>query len=147
MTRPSNTSDPETAAADAAAAARTPDTRMGRYDWEKARGPIAVGALHSSSTWSGSRRTTHPRACSASTVRHAPPRRPRTRARTAALARAAENQRRKADAPTSPPVPLRLSPQQFVASAADLLDGLLAQCHALRRDHSQSPAVPVPPAR
>ncbi|WP_145502694.1 hypothetical protein [Streptomyces sp. CFMR 7] len=65
----------------------------------------------------------------------------------AALARAAENQRRRADAPTSPPVLLRPTPQQFVASAADLLDGLLAQCHALRRDHSQPPAVPVPPAR
>ncbi|MFD8117921.1 hypothetical protein [Streptomyces microflavus] len=66
---------------------------------------------------------------------------------TAALARAVENQRRRADAPTSPPVVLRPTPQQFVASAADLLDGLLAQCHALLRDHSQPPAVPVPLAR
>lgn len=66
---------------------------------------------------------------------------------TAALVRAVENQRRRADAPTSPPVVLRPTPQQFVASAADLLDGLLAQCHALRRDHSQPPDVPEPPAR
>ncbi|MFJ8978749.1 hypothetical protein [Streptomyces sp. NPDC102282] len=56
---------------------------------------------------------------------------------TAALARVVENQRRRADAPTSPPVLIRPTPQQFIASAADLLDGLLALCHALRRDHSR----------
>ncbi|MEV3950104.1 hypothetical protein AB0K57_20970 [Streptomyces halstedii] len=66
---------------------------------------------------------------------------------TASLARAVENQRRRADAPTSPPALLPPTPQQFVASAGDLLDGLLALCHALRRDHFQPPAVPVPPAR
>ncbi|MFI0119819.1 hypothetical protein [Streptomyces globisporus] len=42
MTRPPNTPNPETTVAGAAAAARTPDTRIGRYDWEKARGPIAA---------------------------------------------------------------------------------------------------------
>ncbi|HBF85279.1 MAG TPA: hypothetical protein DD420_36740 [Streptomyces sp.] len=67
---------------------------------------------------------------------------------TAALTRAIENQQRRADAATSPPVLLRPTPQQFVASAADLLDGLLALCDALRRDHSQPPAAPAPaPAR
>ncbi|MFF5556965.1 hypothetical protein RI578_09920 [Streptomyces sp. BB1-1-1] len=67
---------------------------------------------------------------------------------TAALARAVENQRRRAYAATSPPVLLRPTPQQFVASAADLLDGLLTLCRPLRRDHSQPPAalVPAPPA-
>ncbi|HEY9327339.1 MAG TPA: hypothetical protein VIS09_03695 [Streptomyces sp.] len=64
---------------------------------------------------------------------------------TAALTRAIENQQRRTGAATSPPVLLRPTPQQFVASAADLLDGLLAAlCDALRRDHSQPPAAPAP---
>ncbi|MFD4177253.1 hypothetical protein [Streptomyces anulatus] len=61
--------------------------------------------------------------------------------------RTVENQRRRAAAPTSPPAPPRPTPQQFVASAADLFDDLVALCHSLRRDHSQPPAVPVPSAR
>ncbi|WP_326731786.1 hypothetical protein [Streptomyces phaeochromogenes] len=66
---------------------------------------------------------------------------------TAALARAVENQQRRAASATSPPVLIRPTPQQFVASAVDLLDGLLSLCHAHRRDHSQPPAAPAPPAR
>ncbi|MFJ9085745.1 hypothetical protein ACIRL3_25320 [Streptomyces sp. NPDC102384] len=61
---------------------------------------------------------------------------------TAALSRAVENQQRRAGATTSPPVLLRPTPQQFVTSAADLLDA----CHAPRRDHSPQPTAPVPPA-
>lgn len=52
---------------------------------------------------------------------------------TAALSRAVENESRRRNATTSPPVLLRPTPQQFIASAADLLNGL--------------PAAPVPPAR
>ncbi|MFF3640349.1 hypothetical protein [Streptomyces sp. NPDC002564] len=52
---------------------------------------------------------------------------------TAALSRAVENESRRRNATTSPPVLLRPTPQQFIASAADLLNGL--------------PAVPAPPTR
>ncbi|GAA2647543.1 hypothetical protein [Streptomyces lunalinharesii] len=62
---------------------------------------------------------------------------------TAALARAVENERRRRDATTSPPVLLRPTPQQFVTSAADLLDGLLSS----HRELPRLSAAPVPSAR
>ncbi|WP_420036005.1 hypothetical protein ACN2WE_30705 [Streptomyces sp. cg28] len=52
---------------------------------------------------------------------------------TAALSRAVENECRRRNATTSPPVLLRPTPQQFIDFALDLLDGL--------------PAAPVAPAR
>ncbi|MFD4257605.1 hypothetical protein ACFWR9_08230 [Streptomyces sp. NPDC058534] len=62
---------------------------------------------------------------------------------TAALARAVENECRRRDATTTPPVLLRPTPQQFVTSAADLLDGLLSQ----PREQPRQSAAPMPPAR
>lgn len=62
---------------------------------------------------------------------------------TAALARAIENERRRRSATTSPPVLLRPTPQQFVTSAADLLDGLLSP----QWEQPRPSATPVPPAR
>ncbi|MFG3154037.1 hypothetical protein ACGF7W_18575 [Streptomyces sp. NPDC048219] len=62
---------------------------------------------------------------------------------TAALARAVENERRRQDAATSPPVLLRPTPQQFVTSAADLLDGLLSP----PPEQPRPTDAPVPPAR
>ncbi|MEV8125390.1 hypothetical protein AB0P07_15010 [Streptomyces sp. NPDC085944] len=62
---------------------------------------------------------------------------------TAALARAVENERRRRDATTSPPVLLRPTPQQFAASAADLLDGLLPA----PPEQPRPTDAPVPPAR
>ncbi|MEU9069024.1 hypothetical protein AB0D60_19320 [Streptomyces sp. NPDC048306] len=62
---------------------------------------------------------------------------------TAALARAVENERRRRDATTSPPVLLRPTPQQLVASAANLLDGLLSPL----REQPRPTDAPAPPAR
>ncbi|MER5440845.1 hypothetical protein [Streptomyces sp. NPDC002790] len=61
---------------------------------------------------------------------------------TAALARAVENECRRRDATTSPPVLLRPTPQQFITSAADLLDGLPSP----PRDQLRPSAAPMPPA-
>ncbi|MFE4212165.1 hypothetical protein [Streptomyces sp. NPDC056844] len=58
---------------------------------------------------------------------------------TAALARTVENQRRFADAPSGPVVVLGPSPQQFIASATDLLDRIPALCHAIHRDRLMPP--------
>ncbi|MER5440113.1 hypothetical protein [Streptomyces sp. NPDC002790] len=61
---------------------------------------------------------------------------------TTALSRAVENECRRRDATTSPPVFLRPTPQQFITSAADLLDGLPPP-----RERPRPSAAPVPPAR
>ncbi|MEV5484013.1 MULTISPECIES: hypothetical protein [Streptomyces] len=58
---------------------------------------------------------------------------------TAALARAVENQRRRADAASKPVVLIGPSPQQFVESAADLLDRIPALYHAIPRDQLMPP--------
>ncbi|WP_367435036.1 hypothetical protein [Streptomyces celluloflavus] len=50
---------------------------------------------------------------------------------TAALARAVENQRRCAGTASGPVVLIGPSPQQFIESAADLLDRIPALCHAI----------------
>ncbi|MEU9155123.1 hypothetical protein AB0D59_32330 [Streptomyces sp. NPDC048417] len=51
----------------------------------------------------------------------------------AALARSVENQRR-ADTTSGRVVLIGPTPQQFIASAADLLDHIPALCHAMSRD-------------
>lgn len=54
MTRPTTAPSPEAAAPGVVddAPARSPDTRLGRYDWEKARGPItAFGESKALSSW------------------------------------------------------------------------------------------------
>ncbi|MEU9413007.1 hypothetical protein AB0E08_45920 [Streptomyces sp. NPDC048281] len=51
----------------------------------------------------------------------------------AALARSLENQRR-ADTASGRLVLIGPTPQQFIASAADLLDHILALCHVMSRD-------------
>jgi hypothetical protein len=61
---------------------------------------------------------------------------------TAALARATENQRRCADAASGPVVLIDPSPQQFIASAADLLDRIPALYHAIHRDRLVPPNPP-----
>ncbi|MGW5868230.1 hypothetical protein ACWFRJ_39495 [Streptomyces sp. NPDC055239] len=53
---------------------------------------------------------------------------------TAALARAVENRRRQADAAPGRAVLIGPSPQQFIASATDLLDHVPALYRATRRD-------------
>ncbi|MER5793297.1 hypothetical protein [Streptomyces sp. NPDC001980] len=58
---------------------------------------------------------------------------------TAALARGVENQRRQADATSGRVVLIGPTPQQLIASAADLLDHIPALCHALTRDRPESP--------
>ncbi|MFE2511911.1 hypothetical protein ACFXC9_26155 [Streptomyces naganishii] len=60
---------------------------------------------------------------------------------TAALARAVENQRRRANATTGPAVLIRPSPQQFIESTTDLLDRIPALHHAIHRDRL------IPPSR
>ncbi|MGX1115923.1 hypothetical protein RKD37_001286 [Streptomyces ambofaciens] len=58
---------------------------------------------------------------------------------TAALARAVENQRRQAAATSRRVVLIGPTPQQFIESAADLLDRIPALCDAVSRDRPQSP--------
>ena len=58
---------------------------------------------------------------------------------TAALARGVENQRRQADATSGRVVLIGPTPQQFIESAADLLDRIPALCHAISRDRPESP--------
>ncbi|WP_455355303.1 hypothetical protein [Streptomyces sp. SYSU K217416] len=62
---------------------------------------------------------------------------------TAALARTAENQRRRHEALPKPAILIGPSPRQFIESAIDLLDGLLALCHAIRRDRLLPPHPPA----
>lgn len=59
----------------------------------------------------------------------------------AALARGVENQRRQADAVSRRVVLVGPTPQQFIESAVDLLDRILALCHAISRER------PIPPSR
>ncbi|WP_434595816.1 hypothetical protein [Streptomyces sp. A5-4] len=63
---------------------------------------------------------------------------------TAALARAVENQRRCAGAASGPVVVIGPSPQQFIASAADLLDRIPALFHAIHRDGLLPANLPTP---
>ncbi|MFG2430286.1 hypothetical protein [Streptomyces sp. NPDC048590] len=58
---------------------------------------------------------------------------------TAALARAVENQRRCAAASSGPVVVLGPSPQQLIASAADILGRIPALCHAIHREQLVPP--------
>ncbi|MFE0904947.1 hypothetical protein ACFW3Y_17095 [Streptomyces rochei] len=58
---------------------------------------------------------------------------------TAALARAVENQRRQAAATSRRVVLIGPTPQQFIESAADLLDRIPALCDAVSRDRPESP--------
>ncbi|MFK4547197.1 multidrug efflux pump subunit AcrA (membrane-fusion protein) [Streptomyces tendae] len=58
---------------------------------------------------------------------------------TAALARVVENQRRQAAATSRRVVLIGPAPQQFIESAADLLDRIPALCDAVSRDRPQSP--------
>lgn len=57
----------------------------------------------------------------------------------AALARAVENRRRRADAVSQPVVLIGPSPQQFIESATDLLDRIPALYHAIHRDQLMPP--------
>lgn len=57
----------------------------------------------------------------------------------AALARGVENQRRQAAATSLRVVLIGPTPQQFIESAADLLDRILALCDAVSRDRPESP--------
>lgn len=59
----------------------------------------------------------------------------------AALARAVENRRRRADAVSPRVVLIGPSPQQFIESATDLLDRIPALYHAIHRDQ----LLPPPP--
>ncbi|MER7720709.1 hypothetical protein ABTX99_27810 [Streptomyces flaveolus] len=58
---------------------------------------------------------------------------------TTALARAVENQRRQAAATSRRVVLIGPTPQQFIESAADLLDRIPALCDAISRDRPESP--------
>ncbi|WP_333744660.1 MULTISPECIES: hypothetical protein [Streptomyces] len=58
---------------------------------------------------------------------------------TAALAHTVENQRRQAAAPSRRVVLIGPTPQQFIESAADLLDRIPALCTAISRNRPQSP--------
>ncbi len=58
---------------------------------------------------------------------------------TAALTRAVENQRRCAGAASGPVVLIGPSPQQFIASAADLLDRIPALYYAIHRERLVPP--------
>ncbi|MGW9356386.1 hypothetical protein [Streptomyces diastaticus] len=58
---------------------------------------------------------------------------------TAALARAMENQHRQAAATSRRVVLIGPTPQQFIESAADLLDRIPALCDAVSRDRPESP--------
>ncbi|WP_239472025.1 hypothetical protein [Streptomyces sp. NEAU-S7GS2] len=62
---------------------------------------------------------------------------------TAALARAVENQHRRADATSKPVVLIGPSPQQFIESATDLLDRIPALYHAIHRDRLVPPNPPT----
>ncbi|MFF4962326.1 hypothetical protein [Streptomyces sp. NPDC001222] len=62
---------------------------------------------------------------------------------TAALARAVENQRLRVDGASEPVVLIGPSPQQFIESAADLLDRVPALYHAIHRDELMPPR-PLP---
>ncbi|MEU5951465.1 hypothetical protein [Streptomyces sp. NPDC047525] len=57
----------------------------------------------------------------------------------AAVARAVENQRRRADAAPGRAVLIGPSPQQFIESATDLLDRIPALHHAIHRDRLLTP--------
>ncbi|MFD3580862.1 hypothetical protein [Streptomyces sp. NPDC058683] len=59
---------------------------------------------------------------------------------TAALARAMENRRRQAETASGRVVLVGPSPQQFIASATDLLDRIPALCHAIHRDRLIPPS-------
>ncbi|WP_434597406.1 hypothetical protein [Streptomyces sp. A5-4] len=61
----------------------------------------------------------------------------------AALARTVENQRRCAGAASGPVVLIGPSPQQFIESAADLLDCIPAHYHAIYRDGLLPPNLPT----
>ncbi|WP_148587958.1 hypothetical protein [Streptomyces sp. WAC01526] len=58
----------------------------------------------------------------------------------AALARAVENRRRRADAVSERVVLVGPSPQQFIESATDLLDRIPALYHAIHRDRLVPPS-------
>ncbi|WP_186778996.1 hypothetical protein [Streptomyces salinarius] len=58
---------------------------------------------------------------------------------TAALARALENQRRQAAVTSRRVVLIGPTPQQFIESAADLLDRIPALCDAVSRDRPEFP--------
>lgn len=58
---------------------------------------------------------------------------------TAALARGVENQRRQAAATSRRVVLIGPTPQQFIESAADLLDRIPALCDAVSRGRPESP--------
>lgn len=58
---------------------------------------------------------------------------------TAAVARAVENQRRRADAAPGRAVLIGPPPQQFIESATDLLDRIPALHHAIHRDRLITP--------
>ncbi|MFI0711353.1 hypothetical protein ACH4SK_11965 [Streptomyces inhibens] len=58
----------------------------------------------------------------------------------AALARAVENRRRRADAVSGQVVLIGPSPQQFIESATDLLDRIPALYHAIHRDRLAPPS-------
>ncbi|MFD6434352.1 hypothetical protein [Streptomyces venezuelae] len=57
----------------------------------------------------------------------------------AALARGVENQRRQAHAASGPVVLLGPTPQQFIESAADLLDDIPALCQAISHHRPEAP--------
>lgn len=57
---------------------------------------------------------------------------------TAALARAVENQRRQAAAASRRIVLIGPTPQQYIESAADLLDRIPALCHAVSHDRPEA---------
>ncbi|MFJ7969477.1 hypothetical protein [Streptomyces sp. NPDC096324] len=61
----------------------------------------------------------------------------------AALARAVENQRRRAHAASARIVLIGPSPRQFIESATDLLDRIPALCHAIHRDRLIPPSLPT----
>ncbi|MER6331115.1 hypothetical protein ABT298_17670 [Streptomyces sp. NPDC001034] len=58
---------------------------------------------------------------------------------TAALARAVDNQRRQAAATSRRIVLIGPTPQQYIESAADLLDRIPALCHTVSRDRPEAP--------
>lgn len=57
----------------------------------------------------------------------------------AALARAVENQRRRAETTSEPVLLIGPSPQQFIESATDLLERIPALHHAIHRDRLLTP--------
>ncbi|WP_435853752.1 tryptophan synthase subunit alpha [Streptomyces purpurascens] len=89
------------------------------------------------------RRSPHPRTCCSFTSSRRSPRPPQDTGAelAAALARGVENQRRQADAVSKRVVLVGPTPRQFIESAVDLLDRILALCHAISRER------PIPPSR